>query len=59
MSVVRKCLSTVWPKLPVPPVIRRVLSLKMVLAIKASLLFLRRDANLLYNLSYFNTFLRV
>ena len=30
MSVERKCLSTVLPKLPVPPVMRSVLSLKML-----------------------------
>lgn len=32
----QKCLSTVWPKLPVPPVINKVLSLKMVFAMVSS-----------------------
>ena len=36
ISVVKKCLSTVWPKLPVPPVINKVLSLKMVSAMVSS-----------------------
>ena len=44
MSVVRKCFSTVLPKLPVPPVIKRVLSLKIVSAMMASLYVKRRRA---------------
>ncbi len=32
ISVVRKCFSTVLPKLPVPPVMKRVLSLKLLIS---------------------------
>lgn len=39
MSVVRKCLRTVWPKEPVPPVMSRVALLKVDIYISPSVLF--------------------